>query len=68
MNRQDLDELIEVICNTKCQAPKLIIMGSHNIHYLMEKDNSKQFKVMIGAVGLIQKVMFDTHVMGNILD
>ena len=34
----------------------------------MEKDDSEQFKDMMEAVGLIQKVTFDTHMMGNILD
>ena len=34
----------------------------------MKKDDSEQFKDMMEAVALIQKVMFDTHVMGNILD
>ena len=43
-------------------------MGDFNIHYLMEKDDSEQFNDMMEAVRLIQKVTFDTHVMGNILD
>ena len=43
-------------------------MGEFGIHYLMEKDDSEQFKDMMEAVGLIWKVTFDTHVMGNILD
>ena len=43
-------------------------MVAFNIHYLMEKDYSEQFKDMMEAVGLTQKVTFDTHVMGNILD
>ena len=41
-------------------------MGDFNVHYLMEKDDSEQFKDMMEAVGLIKT--FDMHVMGNILD
>ena len=43
-------------------------MGDFNVHYLMEKDDSEQFKDMMEAIGLIQKVPIDTLVMGNILD
>ena len=43
-------------------------MGDFNVHNLIEKDDSEQFKDMVEAAGLIQKVMFDMHVMGNILD
>ena len=43
-------------------------MDDFSICYLMEKDDSEQFKDMMEAVGLIQKVTYDTHVMGNILD
>ena len=40
-------------------------MGDLNIHYLMEKDESEQFKDMMEVVGLVQKVMFDMHVMSK---
>ena len=38
-------------------------MGDFNVNYLMERDDSEQFKDMMKAVGLIQKVTFDMHVM-----
>ena len=68
MNQQFLDDLIEVYATLSIRHLNLIIVGDFNIHYLMEKDDSEQFKDMMEAVGLIQKVTFDTHVMGNILD
>ena len=43
-------------------------MGVVNIHYLMEKDDSEQFKGMMKAVQFMQKVTFDRYVMGKILD
>ena len=43
-------------------------MGDFNVHYLMEKDDSKQFNDMMETVGLIQKVTFDMHVVDIILD
>ena len=61
MNQQFLDELIEVYATLSVRHLNLIIMGDFNLHYLMEKDDSEQFKDMIEAVGLIQKVTFDMH-------
>ena len=43
-------------------------MGDFNVHYLMERGDSEQFKDMMEVVGLIQKVTLDTHVMHNMLD
>ena len=63
MNQKFLDELIELHATLIVRHLYLIIMGDFNIHYLMEKDDSEQFKDMMEAVGLIQKVAFDTHVM-----
>ena len=68
MNQQFLDELIEVYATLSVMHLNLIILGDFNIHYLMEKNDSKQCKDMMEVGGLIQKVMFDMHVMGNILD
>ena len=34
----------------------------------MEKDDSELFKDMMEAVGIIQKITFDMHVMSNVLD
>ena len=68
MNQQFLDELIEVYATLSVRHLNLIVMGDFIVHYLMEKDDSEQFKDMMEAVGLVQKVMFDMHVMGNILD
>ena len=67
-NQQFQDELIEVYAILSIRHLNLIIMGDFSIHYLMDKDDSEQFKDVMEAVGLIQKVTIDTHVMGNILD
>ena len=67
-NQQFLDELIEVHTTLSVRHLNLIINDDLNVHYLMEKDDSEQFKSMMEAVALIQKVTFDMHVMGNILD
>ena len=68
MNQKFLGELIELYATLSVRYLNLIIMGDFNVHSLMEKDDSEQFKHMMEAVGLIQKVMLDMYVMGNILD